>query len=211
MMEFEHEFAVPLGIDETFRALCDLELVGACLPGAVVTSVVGDEASGHIAVKLGSMNLSYAGTAERVTADPVAHVVEVVARARQLRGASTAEVRFCGRLTTIEGGTQVAIDSRLDITGRPAQMGRSVIASVGDKVVNQFADALVARLSSMSSEGDESAPELAATAGVQGANEAPLDLSRVVGAVILDWVRQHARVIAASVLVITIIAVLAFT
>ena len=60
-MQLEHSFSVPVGIDEAWKILLDVERIGPCLPGAVIDSVDGDDFTGTVKVKLGPINLSSLG------------------------------------------------------------------------------------------------------------------------------------------------------
>jgi carbon monoxide dehydrogenase subunit G len=60
-MQLEHSFTVPLGIDDAYAALLKIEQVVACVPGAALDSLDGDEFTGTVKVKLGPIALTYKG------------------------------------------------------------------------------------------------------------------------------------------------------
>jgi len=41
-MQLEQSFTVPVGVDEAWRVLLDIERVAPCMPGATLESVEGD-------------------------------------------------------------------------------------------------------------------------------------------------------------------------
>ena len=63
-------------------------------------------------------------------------------RGRDARGNGTAAAKVTAILAEDGDVTRVAVHTRLDITGKPAQFGRGVMADVGNKLIGQFADNL---------------------------------------------------------------------
>jgi uncharacterized protein len=154
-VQLEHSFTVPVGIDEAWKILLDIEQVGACMPGAVIDSIDGDDFTGTVKVKLGPINLSYKGKASFIEKDEAARRAVIDARGRDARGNGTAAAKVTATLTEDAGSTKVQVNTDLDITGKPAQFGRGVMVDVGNKLLGQFADALAATLQG------SSAPEVA--------------------------------------------------
>jgi carbon monoxide dehydrogenase subunit G len=145
-VQLEHSFSVPVGIDEAWKMLLDIERIGPCLPGAVIDSVDGDDFTGTVKVKLGPINLSYKGKASFVEKDEAARRAVIDARGRDARGNGTAAAKVTATLSESDGSTTVQVNTDLDITGKPAQFGRGVMVDVGNKLLGQFADALAATI-----------------------------------------------------------------
>jgi carbon monoxide dehydrogenase subunit G len=141
-MEFTNEFTIPLGIDETFEVLTDLERVAPCMPGATLEEVDGDTYSGRVKVKVGPMSLTYAGTATLTEQDRDAHTARIEASGREKRGAGTASADVRANLAERDGETMVTVVTDINITGKPAQFGRGVMADVGAKIIDRFAENL---------------------------------------------------------------------
>lgn len=142
-MQLEHSFSVPVGIDEAWPILIDIERIGPCMPGAAIDSVEGDEFTGTVKVKLGPINLTYKGKAAFIEKDAKARRAVIDARGRDARGNGTAAAKITATLHD-DGGdsTTVKVITDLDITGKPAQFGRGVMVDVGNKLLGQFADSL---------------------------------------------------------------------
>jgi carbon monoxide dehydrogenase subunit G len=155
-VQLEHSFSVPVGIDEAWKILLDIERIGPCLPGAVIDSVEGDDFTGTVKVKLGPINLSYKGKASFVEKDEAARRAVIDARGRDARGNGTAAAKVTATLTEDDGSTRVQVNTSLDITGKPAQFGRGVMVDVGNKLLGQFAEALAATISA--GDGGDSGP-----------------------------------------------------
>jgi carbon monoxide dehydrogenase subunit G len=145
-VQLEHSFTVPVGIDEAWKVLLDIEQVAPCMPGAALESVDGDDFTGIVKVKLGPIGLTYKGKASFIEKDEAAHRAVIDARGRDARGNGTATAKVTATLTEDGDATKVDVLTDLDITGKPAQFGRGVMADVGDKLIGQFATCLAGKL-----------------------------------------------------------------
>lgn len=141
-MKLENRFTVPVPVDEAWRVLLDVERIAPCLPGAALTSVEGDRFEGTVKVKLGPINLTYAGKASFVSKDEAGHVAVIEGSGKQTRGTGTATALITCRLVADGDATDVEVDTDLNVTGKPAQFGRGVLADVSSKLVDQFAACL---------------------------------------------------------------------
>jgi carbon monoxide dehydrogenase subunit G len=142
-VQLEHSFTVPVGIDEAWRILLDIERVGACMPGAAIDTIHGDDFTGTVKVKLGPINLTYKGKASFIEKDEAAHRAVIDAHGKDARGNGTAAAKVTATLTGDgASSTKVIVGTDLDITGKPAQFGRGVMVDVGNKLIGQFADNL---------------------------------------------------------------------
>jgi carbon monoxide dehydrogenase subunit G len=47
-MQLEHSFTVPLGLHDAYAALLNIEQVVACMPGAALDSLHGDDFTGAV-------------------------------------------------------------------------------------------------------------------------------------------------------------------
>jgi carbon monoxide dehydrogenase subunit G len=167
-MELEHSFAVPIPPDEAWDVLLDVDRVAPCMPGASLDSVEGDEIKGRIKVKLGPISMTYAGTARFTERDRDAGVVTLEASGKETRGAGTAAATIRSELHGEGGQTTVTVHTSLNVTGKPAQFGRGVMAEVSAKLIGVFAGNLADMLANENGAGPEpAAPEPALQASVQ--------------------------------------------
>ncbi len=188
-MELEHSFSVPVPEERAWEVLLDVERVAPCMPGATLDSVDGDQIKGRIKVKVGPIQMTYAGTAQFTERDPAAHVITLEATGKETRGAGTASAKVRSKLAGEGDQTHVTVHTSLNVTGKPAQFGRGVLAEVGGRLIGIFADNLAAMLAaepataavgSASAETDTPAP--AATATPAAAEEAlPIDVLNLSG------------------------------
>src|SRR5258708_23628572 len=161
-MELEQSFTVPVPEERAWEVLMDVERVAPCMPGATLDSVDGDAISGRSKVKVGAIAMTYAGTARFTERDPDAHVITLEASGKETRGAGTASAKVRSTLESQNGHTHVVVHTTLNVTGRPAQFGRGVMAEVGGKLIGVFATNLA----------DMLAAEPARQSGDEGSGEA---------------------------------------
>ena len=172
-MKLENRFTVPVPVDEAWRVLLDVERIAPCMPGATLTRFDGDDFEGTVKVKVGPINLTYGGKARFVSKDAAAHVVVIDGSGKETRGTGTAKALITCRLLDRGHSTDVEVDTDLNVTGKPAQFGRGVLADVSGKLVDQFAACLAEEIRSGTPETGtpETEPVFAATAAALGAPE----------------------------------------
>lgn len=158
-MELEHSFTVPVGVDDAWRVLLDIERIAPCMPGATLDSVTGDDFTGSVKVRLGPIGLTYKGKASFVEKDEAAHRAVIDARGKDSRGNGTAAAKVTATLQQEANATTVHVLTDLNITGKPAQFGRGVMADVGNKLIGQFADCLAGKLAGGGDQMSQPAPE----------------------------------------------------
>jgi carbon monoxide dehydrogenase subunit G len=158
-MELEHSFTVPVPMDRAWDVLLDVERVAPCMPGASLDSVNGDEIAGRIKVKVGPISMTYAGTAKFTERDRAAGVMTLQASGKETRGAGTASASVRSELSAEGDQTHVTVHTNLNVTGKPAQFGRGVLAEVGGKLVGIFAANLAAMLAAEPATATEEAEE----------------------------------------------------
>src|SRR5262252_6467808 len=147
-MELEHSFIIPVPPEQAWPALLDVERIAPCMPGATVDSVDGDVIKGRIKVKVGPVQLTYAGTAHFTERDEQARSITLEASGKETRGAGTASATVRSSLEGEGGQTKVVVHTSMNVTGRPAQFGRGVMAEVGGRIIERFATNLAALLAS---------------------------------------------------------------
>jgi carbon monoxide dehydrogenase subunit G len=156
------------------------------MPGATLDTVDGDEIKGRIKVKVGPISITYAGTARFTERDRDAGVVTLEASGKETRGSGTAAATIRSELHGQDGQTEVTVHTSLNVTGRPAQFGRGVMADVSAKLIGIFAT----NLADMLTAGNGSAPDPAgpdpavqAAADANGAASASVPASATPAAV----------------------------
>jgi carbon monoxide dehydrogenase subunit G len=155
-IELDNSFTVPVPPEQAWDVLLDVERIAPCMPGASVTSVEGDEIEGQVKVKLGPLSLTYKGTAKFTDKDQASHTISIEASGKETRGSGTASATVQAKLTPGDGAgrTLVSIHTSLNVTGKPAQFGRSLLPEVSGKLIQQFATNLEAMINADSAAAD---------------------------------------------------------
>jgi carbon monoxide dehydrogenase subunit G len=159
-IELDNSFTVPVPPERAWDVLLDVERIAPCMPGASVTSVEGDEIAGQVKVKLGPLSLSYKGTAKFTDKDAENRTIAIQASGKETRGAGTASATVQAALKPgdADGSTLVSIHTSLNVTGRPAQFGRSLLPEVSGKLIGQFATNLEALIEQDGASGTDATP-----------------------------------------------------
>ena len=162
-MKLRNEFTIPANVERAWDVLLDLERVAPCLPGARLHGGDGRQFEGEMAIKLGPVTSRYQGTVRIEESDASEHRAVMRASARDARGTGTAAATISTAMRPVSGGTRVAVETEIQISGPAAQFGRGVMQEVSAKLMAQFAACL--------------AQEMAADTGLTapawpGANEA---------------------------------------
>src|ERR1700677_625388 len=171
-IELDNSFTVPVPPEQAWDVLLDVETIAPCMPGASVLSVDGDEIQGQVKVKLGPLSLTYKGTAKFTEKDQESHTIAIEASGKETRGAGTASANVTATLKPGDTGaeTVVSIHTSLNVTGRPAQFGRSLLPEVSGKLIQQFATNLEALINADSAPAQgTAAPEADAAPGTDQA------------------------------------------
>src|SRR5262245_15405767 len=148
-MEFDNTFEVPLPPAEAWPVLMDIRRIAPCMPGAQLTEVVDDRTyKGNIAVRLGPVALTFAGTVKFEEIDNEKHTARVRAQGSDAKGRGSAQAAATFRLEPSPAGSKVLVHTDLTLSGAVAQYGRGVgmIQATASALMNQFATALKAQL-----------------------------------------------------------------
>ena len=136
-MQITDEFTLDLPPQQTYDLLLDLERVTPCMPGASLGEELSDGSRAvTVKVKLGPMRFVYGGTVR---------IAEQDAQARRavLKGSAAAAITM--RVHEADSGSRVTAVADVDLTGRAAQMGHSVVESVTKQLIGQMTTCLSER------------------------------------------------------------------
>jgi carbon monoxide dehydrogenase subunit G len=148
-MQIETSFSVPVPLDRAWTILTDVPRIVPCMPGAALTEMVDAQTfRGTAGVKIGPMQLNFAGEAKIEEQDEAAHRVRVAARANDTKGRGGAQAKLAFVLVPDGAGTRVDITTDLQLNGAVAQYGRGVglIKEIANQLVGQFAANLKAQI-----------------------------------------------------------------
>lgn len=142
-MDLTNTFAVAADIETTWAALTDIERIAPCMPGATLAEAEGDTYRGTVRIKVGPITAKFKGEASFLERDADAHRAVLKASGRDTSGKGNANATITAELEpSPDGGTQVSIVTDLSISGKVAQFGRSALADISGKLIDQFASCL---------------------------------------------------------------------
>lgn len=144
-MQFENSFDVPLQPSEAWKVLMDVPRIAPCFPGAELTETLGpDKFKGRAGVKIGPVNLFFAGEAEFVAKDEAARKATIKGKGNDTKGRGQASAVVDFHLVDHQGGTRVNVKTDLTMTGMVAQYGRAsgLMKEIAGAILGQFADNL---------------------------------------------------------------------
>jgi uncharacterized protein len=148
-MEFDNAFEVPLPPEQAWPVLMDIPRIAPCMPGAQLTEVVDDRTyKGNIAVRLGPVALTFAGTVIFEEIDNAGRTARVRAQGNDAKGRGSAQASATFRLEPSATGSKVLVHTDLTLSGAVAQYGRGVgmIQATASALMTQFANNLKKRL-----------------------------------------------------------------
>lgn len=158
-MQLSNSFTIALPPAEVFEAFLDVQRVAACMPGSQLLGQSDENTyEGEVSVKVGPLSVAYSGTISMLEIDRDQLQLTMRAKGREKRGAGNADAYVIARLSGHNGGTNVQIDTELNIRGKVAQFGRGAIAEVTDGIMQKFAENVEQLLSGSSPDADPSAP-----------------------------------------------------
>ena len=206
-MDLNHEFEVPVTVDEAWKILTDVERIAPCLPGAELQEIEGDTYRGVVKVKVGPIQAQFKGQASFMERDDAAHKAVLRGEGRDTGGKGNASALITAQLTGItSGSTKVEVTTDLSITGKIAQFGRGAMADISDKILGQFVENLNTLIASQpaapAAEAPAAAQPAATDAGprkIDGPEAKPIDLLDAAGAPILKRALPVVVVVAAVI------------
>lgn len=155
--ELVQSFTVAHPVDAVWAVFCDIEAVAACMPGVSLTAPpVGNNVEGQVAVKMGPIVASFAGTGT-VDLDETVRSGVVTGQGRDSGSGSSVrgEVRFTIGPAS-ENQTQVDVMVAYALTGSLAQFARGgIVKDVAARLTRDFAGNLQARLEGRDAEVTE--------------------------------------------------------
>ncbi|TGB09158.1 SRPBCC family protein [Streptomyces sp. MZ04] len=141
-MQLTNSVPVKASPDEVFTLMNDVERVASCMPGAALDGRDGDTWQGSVKIKVGPISAAYAGTVRFLEVDPAGRRLRVQARGADTHGSGDAEAEVALEVIAAAEGALLQLSTDLVIRGKIAQFGKGAIATVSDRILQQFAQNL---------------------------------------------------------------------
>ena len=138
-MDLNHQFEVPVPVEEAWKILTDVERIAPCLPGAELQEVEGDTYRGVVKVKVGPIQAQFKGQASFIERDDAGHKAVLKGEGRDTGGKGNAAAVITAQLSALSPtNTECKVHTDLSITGKVAQFGRGAMADISEKILAQF-------------------------------------------------------------------------
>ena len=165
-MELDTGFSVVAPIDTVWKILLDFDRVAASVPGAeILERPSEDTLKVGMKVKLGPVSMQYKGTVNILEVDEAQHRAVFGGKAQEIRGQGTADGGATMQLAQDGDTTVGTVHADLNLSGRAAVMGKSVITSVTQQMVELFAANLQQMVEEELSGGSGGGPAASEAAG----------------------------------------------
>lgn len=142
-------FDLSLPPAQVWNALKNVSEVAGCFPGVTQVEPIDDRScKGVVLVKLGPMQLEFAGQFAYVSFDDAALSACATAQGQDQRGRGRAQSRIGLQVEPTPTGSRTTVSAQTELTGTVAQFGRakSVIQAVAETLIGEFAGALERQL-----------------------------------------------------------------
>ncbi|MGW4391760.1 SRPBCC family protein [Streptomyces sp. NPDC004685] len=141
-MQLINTVSVEAAPDAVFAVMSDVHKVASCMPGAALEGQDGDAWRGGVKVKVGPISAAYAGTVRFLEVDADKRRLRVQARGADTHGNGDAEAEVTLDIVEAQDGALLNLTTDLVIRGKLAQFGKGAIATVSDRILQQFAQNL---------------------------------------------------------------------
>lgn len=137
-MQLQHSFDVPLAVPATWDLLARIDEIAGCLPGAKASKAADGTFDGSVRTRLGPLDMTFKGAIEITERDLPARRMVMRSKGSEAKGQGSASATTVAVLTGTDGGTHVALNTDLVISGRVAQMGRGMLVEVSNDLLERF-------------------------------------------------------------------------
>ncbi len=141
-VQIDKRYPLPCSAEIAWEFLQNIEAVAGCMPGAKITERL-DAAHfrGIVTTKLGPVTMSFRGEVEVAEVDANARSLRLIGKGTDSTGGSGASMNLSARIEPGEAGSStLAGASEISMSGRAAAFGGRMMSSVGDQLLQQFAD-----------------------------------------------------------------------
>jgi uncharacterized protein len=173
-MQIENSFAVNAAADRVYEFLLDVNNVVSCVPGAELSEVVDPSTfKGKVKIKVGPVTVSYNGTAQITSRDPVTRTATLEADGRETTGSGSAQATTVMAVAAAGDTSTVTLTTDFTVVGRVAQFGRGIMEDVSKHLVAQAAACIQAKLEASPAAGDSaSGTPTSSSAGASASSSA---------------------------------------
>lgn len=137
-MEIKDSFTVKADRERVWAYLLDIEQMSQCMPGVESVEAVGENTyRGQLKVKVGPIAAAFSGKATLTEMDPPNKLVAAIEGDDKSSG-SAVKATFTSLLSPTEDGTRIDYTMDVNLRGRLAQFGLTVVKGTAKKMTAEF-------------------------------------------------------------------------
>jgi len=145
--KIEDKFQVKAPVERVWAFLMDPQQAVQCLPGVKLTQVEDPKNFlGTMAVKIGPVTMSFQGKVQITEMDEKEHRVRMTGEGKE--GGGWVKGSMSSQVASVANGSEVTVQSELEIAGRALQFGRSLVESIMKQQFKKFAECVQKKLES---------------------------------------------------------------
>ncbi len=147
-LRIEERLELEAPAERVWAYLVDPERVVSCLPGAAIDAAVGERTyRGSMKVKIGPVSMTYQGVAEFVELDADRRTMRLEGKGSDKGGGGQVQMVMESRVESLAASrTRLVVDVELKLAGKMVRFGRGMIGVVSERLFQEFAECLAARL-----------------------------------------------------------------
>jgi carbon monoxide dehydrogenase subunit G len=141
-VQIDKRYPLPCPPDIAWEFLQNIEAVAGCMPGAKITERLDARRyKGTVTAKVGPATMSFRGEVQMTEMDPGARSLRLTGTGTDSTGGSGASMNLTARIeAAADGLCMLAGVSELSMSGKAAAFGGRMMSTVGDQILQQFAD-----------------------------------------------------------------------
>lgn len=165
-LDFDRSLDLPVSADRAWAFLERIDKVASCLPGAAITEEIDPtHYRGTVSVRLGPVNMSFAGTIEILSRDSAKRTLNLAGRGADKGGSSVAEMELTASVAeTGPAASRVTGRAGVSVNGKAAAMGARLMSSAADQIIKEFYANLLTNVQSEAAPATTAVPANDATA-----------------------------------------------
>jgi uncharacterized protein len=141
-VQIDKRYPLPCSAEIAWEFLQNIEAVAGCMPGAKITERAdAGRYKGTVTTKVGPATMSFRGEVELSEVNATTRSLRLLGKGTDSTGSSGASMNLTARIESAEEGlcTLVGV-SELSMSGKAAAFGGRMMSTVGDQILQQFAD-----------------------------------------------------------------------
>ena len=186
-VQIDKSYPLPCSAAIAWEFLQNIEAVAGCMPGAKITERVdAGRYKGTVTTKVGPATMSFRGEVQMTEVDATARSLRLLGKGTDSTGSSGASMNLTARIEPAEEGrcTLVGV-SELSMSGKAAAFGGRMMSTVGDQILQQFADNFARQVSALQS--SRAAPAARESGGQPPAVPVVASAARELNVLALAW------------------------